>query len=527
MSKLLLGRSSCIFITCFALFSLTSAVAQEYSEGESYYDPYSFYYTSYTSPEICYDGIDNDLDGVYDCGDSDCTYDFNYYYTPSYYYYSPEICSDGSDNDSDGSYDCSDSDCTYDSACQYNYSSYYNYSDYSYYYSYSFYQAEICGDGSDNDNDANTDCQDSDCSSTYECLSAQEYYSDNTTCTTNSIDISQFIDGSNPSNFDLNLLAQYLFDSTNSQDSTIKAQVEQSLDREKTNLAMIGCGYGFSALTRHCKTIRIAYDYVGNYRSEYFVGESLDVLNINAQGTYDCVPNQSPSGASSTDPGNSTPVNNPPAEGPSNPEQPQTPQDNHGEASPTETPYTPEPWPTSEWGSCGDGTDNDLDSAVDCADSDCETDPLCQNYEICNDGADNDNDGAVDCDDSQCALDPACLDMPELCHDGIDNDGDSAVDCNDSDCSWDPSCYHEEQTCTYEEPFNPYNIPLNPDGQPVITWDPQGGGFQFTGGFISTPIGDLDFGDLPDDQKSEIEDILKDLNDGTKPKFCIGGQFTF
>ncbi len=65
---------------------------------------------------------------------------------------------------------------------------------------------------------------------------------------------------------------------------------------------------------------------------------------------------------------------------------------------------------------CDDGLDNDCDGAIDCADSDCASDPACgggctptePTEMTCNDGLDNDCDGFVDCADSDCAADPAC-----------------------------------------------------------------------------------------------------------------------
>ncbi len=87
---------------------------------------------------------------------------------------------------------------------------------------------------------------------------------------------------------------------------------------------------------------------------------------------------------------------------------------------------------------CSDGVDNDLNGAIDCADSVCQGTPSCP--EICDDGADNDGDTQIDCDDPDCAAFPACLPPPEICDDGADNDGDTLVDCDDPDCTGDPAC---------------------------------------------------------------------------------------
>ncbi len=60
----------------------------------------------------------------------------------------------------------------------------------------------------------------------------------------------------------------------------------------------------------------------------------------------------------------------------------------------------------------------------------------------CNDGVDNDNDGATDCADSDCDADPVFCPKPEAgkCNDGVDNDKDGKTDCNDTDCGPDPIC---------------------------------------------------------------------------------------
>ncbi len=63
--------------------------------------------------------------------------------------------------------------------------------------------------------------------------------------------------------------------------------------------------------------------------------------------------------------------------------------------------------------------------------------------EICNDGSDNDDDTLIDEADSDCvssgAGEPVASEVPsensyELCHDGLDNDEDTTFDMADSDC---------------------------------------------------------------------------------------------
>jgi hypothetical protein len=69
-----------------------------------------------------------------------------------------------------------------------------------------------------------------------------------------------------------------------------------------------------------------------------------------------------------------------------------------------------------------------------------ETDFVEAPPEACDDDEDNDFDGLVDCDDSDCFGVAPC-DLAELnCTDGEDNDGDTATDCADTDCAADPTC---------------------------------------------------------------------------------------
>ena len=93
---------------------------------------------------------------------------------------------------------------------------------------------------------------------------------------------------------------------------------------------------------------------------------------------------------------------------------------------------------------CGNGIDDDKDGKIDCADTDCAKDAGCANPTtelLCADKIDNDKDGKTDCADSDCAKDLACAPTPEiLCADGVDNDGDGFVDCADSDCAANSAC---------------------------------------------------------------------------------------
>ncbi len=110
-----------------------------------------------SGPEICTDGIDNDLDGFADCSDSECFADcieectngvdddhndlIDCYDPACFGGLCAEICDDGLDNDADGDSDCLDVDCA--DQCP-----------------------EICDDGFDNDGDNVLDCDDPDCDST-------------------------------------------------------------------------------------------------------------------------------------------------------------------------------------------------------------------------------------------------------------------------------------------------------------------------------------------------------------------------
>ena len=88
--------------------------------------------------EKCDDGIDNDNDGLVDCDDADCADE------RACREDNPFSCADGLDNDDDGLIDCDDPECLEFQICA-------EYSD------------EACQDGIDNDNDGLIDCADGDC----------------------------------------------------------------------------------------------------------------------------------------------------------------------------------------------------------------------------------------------------------------------------------------------------------------------------------------------------------------------------
>lgn len=117
---------------------------------------------------------------------------------------------------------------------------------------------------------------------------------------------------------------------------------------------------------------------------------------------------------------------------------------------------------------CTDGSDNDLDGAVDCADSDCAPDTKCIALLP---GCDQDGDhfgaascGGDDCNDNSASVyygateicgngvDDNCIGGDVLCFetyctDGVSNDMDSAIDCADSDCSAHTTCIALQPGC--------------------------------------------------------------------------------
>jgi sialate O-acetylesterase len=83
--------------------------------------------------------------------------------------------------------------------------------------------------------------------------------------------------------------------------------------------------------------------------------------------------------------------------------------------------------------SCTGGTDDDCDGQTDCADSDCVADAACDS---CENGVCGEVESSCSC-LADCGAAPV---SEALCSDGGDDDCDGLVDCADTDCSSDPLC---------------------------------------------------------------------------------------
>ncbi len=105
---------------------------------------------------------------------------------------------------------------------------------------------------------------------------------------------------------------------------------------------------------------------------------------------------------------------------------------------------------------CGNMWDDDFDTFMDCADTDCAAEPACLPVEICDNGLDDEGDMLADCADTMDCEGQACSMfgsvcmagactcpgglMESACGDLADNDCDGDVDCGDADCFVDPVC---------------------------------------------------------------------------------------
>jgi subtilisin-like proprotein convertase family protein len=93
---------------------------------------------------------------------------------------------------------------------------------------------------------------------------------------------------------------------------------------------------------------------------------------------------------------------------------------------------------------CRNGSDDDGDAVIDCAETSCATDPFCIPETACNNGLDEDLDGLIDCDDPNCDGIQNCeFGTEDTCNDHLDNDSDTAIDCADTDCTNTAHCLPE------------------------------------------------------------------------------------
>jgi len=380
--------------------------------------------------EDCSNGIDDNLNGLIDCADPDC---FGF---PTC---STEQCYDGIDNDGDGLVDCDDiADCGSSSDCTPEWS---------------------CANGFDDDGDGLTDCDDDECFGDSNCLGEQ--------CLNNvDDDWDGLIDCNDPDCFtNPNCISEIC---TNGIDDDADGDIDCD-DAECAGVgdcaqlcipaSTISCG---ATLSGDTATNPAATDVIGTYActaanesgkelaytfTAASSGEATFVLDglssdLDLFGLQDLGSGCDPSGCLdfSTSGGsaaesvtmtvNAGQTYYVVVEGWNNNEGPFT------LAATCQASGTPE--------DCTNGVDDDGDSLVDCADFDCAGTVGCQ-LENCSDGLDNDGDGRIDCADPDCtgppAPSPACT--PEICDNGIDDDGDGAIDCADTECSFLPGCGSE------------------------------------------------------------------------------------
>ncbi len=93
---------------------------------------------------------------------------------------------------------------------------------------------------------------------------------------------------------------------------------------------------------------------------------------------------------------------------------------------------------------CRNGTDDDGDGLVDCAETSCASDPFCIPETDCDDNLDSDLDTLIDCRDPSCdGIDGCEVGAERTCTDAFDNDDDAGVDCDDTDCAATAHCLPE------------------------------------------------------------------------------------
>lgn len=96
---------------------------------------------------------------------------------------------------------------------------------------------------------------------------------------------------------------------------------------------------------------------------------------------------------------------------------------------------------------CLDGLDNDEDGLVDLNDPDCVYPFAFWETPRCSNGHDDDGDGLADIEDPGCFGDPDAEEVHAQCSDGVDNDGDGFIDGEDPHCASDADS-KEASACT-------------------------------------------------------------------------------
>ena len=343
--------------------------------------------------ELCDNGLDDDSDGLVDCADADCA-------GTAGCTAATEICGNGLDDDGDGFTDCADlDDCVFGPN----------------YYGCSV-PVEDCSNGIDDNRAGGADCADSACATASVCLPPTENCVDGldndgdgqVDCADTASCSASVACGADASG---SCLAPYLLDGSGYYHGTMAATA---------NHTQGGCGGGgaaddiwsFTAPTSGtwCIESTASADQYLYVRTDCTGGPDLD-CRYGYYGSY----------VEFTATANRTYF--------------VTIDSYYGPFS-----YWLRVKPGScaqEETTCNDGTDNDADGAVDCADVDCGRNEACAEL-VCNDDLDSDNDGLTDCADSDCASDPACFET--ACGDYRDNDGDTLFDCNDPDCAGSASC---------------------------------------------------------------------------------------
>jgi hypothetical protein len=338
--------------------------------------------------EVCTGGVDDDGDNRTDCADADCATSLS----------CERRCANLGDDDADGFVDCADRDCQGLSMCPQS--------------------GEFCGDGADNDGDGAVDCRDSSCSSLSMC---------DEDCTNSRDDD---LDGATDcSDYDCRRAAVCQEDCDNGVDDDGDRLVDDADGACRRHKEMCGDGIDndvngdVDCADWSCQDA--CFEICGNGLDDD--GDSVadcadpDCLRVCREACADGADNDADGDVDCRD--------------------------------------------ADCWGRCsefcGNRVDDDLDGRIDCADE------ACACVERCDNGQDDDRDGLADCADGDCSgtcgedctngfdddhdgltdcEDGACTDLcVETCGNGTDDDGDAWTDCQDEECWSDPLCPVAEQ----------------------------------------------------------------------------------